>query len=338
MNIEKIYIIGEIGIDTTFNDVFKQIDNISKDVDLVRFYIDSYGGNIFEGVKIYDLIKNLSIDTHTIALTNCDSIATRIFMAGDRKTILSDVNESFVIHDASINLAVLNNVTVNADDLDSLAKELKEEEDKITTFYAENTKLSFDEADKLMNEETNLSHAQLLDFGFADEVIISDELNNVLELKNLKNLINNKYMGIFERLEKRLKNMTEEEEKEISNVTEEVEKETSNMESEEKEETTTEEKGVSREEFDKISNELSEMKQSVQAIVDALSEDSLNSMIGNKMKPIEDQALKVLEFMKNQTNNFTIPTTNSTNQNTEVAEKSESEKMLDIHNELKNKK
>jgi hypothetical protein len=76
---------------------------------------------------------------------------------------------------------------LTADELGVLSDALKEDEDKISRFYAENTGLTYEKADELMSIETNLNEQQLAEYGF----IIKQNLYNMNGLNSILAKIKN---------------------------------------------------------------------------------------------------------------------------------------------------
>lgn len=162
----NVYISGVVGKDTTLLDVIRQVES-QKEASTYNVYISSPGGLVDEGFSIYDYLKSLPQSIHTYARGNCDSIATVIFQAGQKRYVEEGIN-SFVIHNAHINPAMLG-ASVDANALKAIESELRKQEDRITEFYAQTTKLSFSTLDSLMDKESNLEAKDVVTLGFADE-------------------------------------------------------------------------------------------------------------------------------------------------------------------------
>lgn len=165
MSIGNIYISGVIGEDISDVDVIRQVKSLPEDTSELHAFITSPGGSIDIGFSIHNYLKTLEIPVHTFARGNCDSIATVIFQAGDKRFIEENI-QSFTIHNANIELFGI----LEANDLEQLGKELKKEEDRITKFYSEKTGLKFQTLDNLMDRETILNSEEVLKLGFADAI------------------------------------------------------------------------------------------------------------------------------------------------------------------------
>lgn len=166
-NIAEIYIYGDIS-------AYPQEDGVSAaslsaqlasihDVQQINVYINSYGGDVSEGVAIYNALKRHSAKIVTFCDGMACSIASVIFMAGDERIMC---NPSFLmIHDAWTYAAG------NADDFRKAADDL----DVITTAsisaYMAHCKISEQELREKMKAETWLTHTQALEMGFATSIM-----------------------------------------------------------------------------------------------------------------------------------------------------------------------
>ena len=166
-NVAELYIYGDIS-------ACPQDDGISaaslsmqlaalQGVSQINVYINSYGGDVSEGVAIYNALKRHNAKIVTYCDGMACSIASVIFMAGDERIMC---NPSFLmIHDAWTYAAG------NADDFRKAADDL----DVITTAsisaYMAHCKLSEQELRAKMKAETWLTHTQALEMGFATSIM-----------------------------------------------------------------------------------------------------------------------------------------------------------------------
>ena len=166
-NIAEIYIYGDIS-------ACPQDDGVSaaslsmqlaalQGVKQINVYINSYGGDVSEGVAIYNALKRHSAKIVTYCDGMACSIASVIFMAGDERIMC---NPSFLmIHDAWTYAAG------NAEDFRKAADDM----DVITTAsisaYMAHCKISEQELREKMHAETWLTHTQALEMGFATGIM-----------------------------------------------------------------------------------------------------------------------------------------------------------------------
>lgn len=139
----------------------KQLDALG-DVNEIHVFINSYGGEVSEGLAIYNSLRR-----HKAKITTyCDgfacSIASVIFMAGDERIMNS--SSLLMIHNAwtwaSGNSAELRK---QADDLEKITQASVEA-------YKEHSSLSEEEIKALMDAETWILPSEALEYGFATAI------------------------------------------------------------------------------------------------------------------------------------------------------------------------
>lgn len=165
--ITTIDIFGDIGGWLGYDDfTFKQaLDNAEGDEIIVR--INSYGGDVFVGHNIYNMIKQTTKNVKVIVNGVAASIASVIAMAGD--TVEMPSNAMLMIHNPS---TVVNGTSEdmrkNADVLDKVAKTIK-------NVYMSRTGLSEAEITAMMDAEVWLTAEEAKEQGFCD--VITDEID-----------------------------------------------------------------------------------------------------------------------------------------------------------------
>ena len=124
------------------------------DVDVINVHINSYGGEVAEGLAIYNMLKNHKAKVETICDGFACSAASVIFMAGDTR----------VMNPASL-LMIHNVWTSAAGDAKELRK-TADDLDKITSAsiaaYKEHTNLSEEEIKAMLDNETWLTSQEAL--------------------------------------------------------------------------------------------------------------------------------------------------------------------------------
>lgn len=124
--------------------------------------INSYGGEVAEGLAIYNALRNHEAHIRTICDGMACSIASVIFMAGDER----------IMNDASL-LMIHNAWTFadgNADELRKQADDLDTINDASKRAYLSRVVIDEAELSRLMDEETFLSPDDALEMGFATTV------------------------------------------------------------------------------------------------------------------------------------------------------------------------
>ncbi len=155
----------------------------------LEIHISSLGGDLFEGLKIYNAILNHPHETETIVET-AGSIASVIALSGDQVSIAK--TGSFMIHNA-----LVPNASGNHHDLVKIANTLEKYSSIIAGVYADRTKLSHDEALELMNVESTFTAEESVELGFASKII--EPLKAVAKINKIN-------MGLLETIKKGLTN------------------------------------------------------------------------------------------------------------------------------------
>jgi len=173
----KIYgDIGEQMPDSIFGEAAEMISakSVSEFLDAnasataIEVRINSRGGDVQEGWAIHDLLVNSGKKITTIGEGKVYSIATIIFLAGAERLVMK--NADALIHNPFIPPYTLAD-QYESGDLEKIAESLRQEEEKILTFYAERTGTAVDVLAGYMKEETKLSAEDMLTLGFATKII-----------------------------------------------------------------------------------------------------------------------------------------------------------------------
>ena len=129
----------------------------------VTVYIDSPGGMVEEGLRMYDFLKQRKVTT--IAL-NASSIASIIFLAGKKRLI--SPNAQMIIHNAWLRgNEIDDNMIVNANNLEELKQEFEKIDAELVAIYKEVTGMRETKLLALMAEDTDIA-ADAVEYGFAD--------------------------------------------------------------------------------------------------------------------------------------------------------------------------
>lgn len=140
------------------------------DVDEITVNINSYGGEVKEGVAIYNALKANPAKVTTVVDGFACSAASIVFCAGDER-IMRDAS-LLMIHNAwSYAEGDANALRKQADDLDKLT------EPSIKA-YLSVSDLSEDEIREMMDNETWLDPDEALEMGFATSVVKSKASKN----------------------------------------------------------------------------------------------------------------------------------------------------------------
>ena len=157
----EVYIYDEIGyFGITANDFVKELNDITAlKIDL---HLSTPGGDVFDGIAIYNALKNHSAEVTTYVDSLAASAGSFIAMAGD--TIIMQRTAQIMIHDAH-GLAI-----GNAADMRELADLLDKSSDNIASIYAERAGGSVEDWRKAMQAETWYSAEEAVEAGLADKI------------------------------------------------------------------------------------------------------------------------------------------------------------------------
>ncbi|MDY2689646.1 MAG: Clp protease ClpP [Limosilactobacillus reuteri] len=166
----EMYIDGEIVTDeyedtdtsaAGFRNALKSLG----DVKSINLHINSPGGSVFEGIAIYNMLKQNSARINVYIDGLAASIASVIAMSGD--AIFMPSNSMMMVHNPWV-MAIGNasELRKQADDLDQITKS------SVQTYLAKaGDKLDEKTLTQLMDDETWLTAQEAVDYGLADEVM-----------------------------------------------------------------------------------------------------------------------------------------------------------------------
>lgn len=141
------------------------------DVNVINVHINSYGGEVGEGLAIHSILKNHPAKVKTYCDGFACSIASVIFMAGDER--IMNNSSLLMIHNAwTCTAGNANELRKTADDLDVITQ-------GSANVYMQNINISEEELKALLDAETWLLPEQALEMGFATSVIGAEQTNKV---------------------------------------------------------------------------------------------------------------------------------------------------------------
>ena len=161
----KIIIIdGVIGWETYPRGIRNQLDS-AKGED-IEVQISSPGGFVWDGIEIFNLLRNYKGNITTKLMGLAASMASYIALAG--KKVIIESNAVFMIHNArGFDFGDQNQMRKTADLLEGISKLLAKE-------YEKKSGKSEKEIKKLMDSESFFFGEEIVKEGFADEIIQSN--------------------------------------------------------------------------------------------------------------------------------------------------------------------
>lgn len=174
-NNADLYIFGDITAwpwDEKDRDAYGIVKELREvEADTINVHINSYGGDVSEGLAIYNTLKNHKAQIVTICDGFACSAASVIFMAGDIR----------VINEASL-LMIHNPWTRACGNAEKFRKQA-EDLDKIAqasiNAYMSKVNISEEKLKQLLNDETWLTAQECLDMRFATIVKTGENNNGV---------------------------------------------------------------------------------------------------------------------------------------------------------------
>jgi ATP-dependent protease ClpP protease subunit len=182
-----IYIYGVIGgfdWDTysfinTSNKFVQDFKETEQNADIIHVHINSPGGNIYDGMPIYNVLKNSKKTIYTYVDGLAASMASLIALAGSK--VFGYRNSIFMVHNAS---------TLgwgNSSELKEIANELDTYDKALGTIIEDKLNISGDDvAEKYLNYKDNyFTGDEALTEGFFDEIIKEDKTDIPEDLQNM---------------------------------------------------------------------------------------------------------------------------------------------------------
>lgn len=164
-----VYIYGDItSWEWTQSDVSsytlaKALMELDPEITHINVYINSYGGEVAEGLAIYNALKRHKAKVTTYCDGFACSIASVIFMAGDERVM---ANSSLLfVHNA------WTNASGNAEDLRKQADALDTITECSSNAYLDKINISREELVELLDGETWLNPTQCYEMGFATTIV-----------------------------------------------------------------------------------------------------------------------------------------------------------------------
>lgn len=172
----KIIIYGDIGeswwddSSTSAKDIEKALNEIDSDV--IHVHINSYGGDVFDGIAIHNQLKNHSAKIIVHIDGVAASAASLIAMAGDE--VIMNTGSMLMIHEASTWC------WGTKSDLQKTMNALEGIDKSIADIYMLRFKGEKEDVEKLIVAETWFTSDEAVELGFADKVG-TDEIDETEE-------------------------------------------------------------------------------------------------------------------------------------------------------------
>ncbi len=157
----------------------KELASLGDEIDTINVYINSYGGEVAEGLAIYNALKRHKAKVKTYCDGFACSIASVIFMAGDER-IMSNAS-LLLIHNAwTWGSGNANDFRKQADDLDTITQ-------ASVNAYMSHVNITEEELKEMLDNESWVTPKDALEKGFASSII--DDSTSTNPSQSIKNKI-----------------------------------------------------------------------------------------------------------------------------------------------------
>lgn len=159
-----IYLYGTIGSwDISASSFVTEMNALDDSVETLHVRINSPGGDVFDGIAIYNTLKSSGKKVITYNDSIAASIASVIYMAGDKKVIYN-TSEIMVHNPWTVSIGNADQLRRDADLLDRIKANIRK------AYKTGVKELSDAELDDMMDKETWMNAEESVAFGFADEI------------------------------------------------------------------------------------------------------------------------------------------------------------------------
>lgn len=171
---KTINLIGTVGWEIDSEEFASEMDTATGDI---SFEMGSGGGYITDGVFMLNLIRAYQGGTTTARISYAASMMTQFAMACDKVEVYD--NAIFMIHNAQ------NIVVGDHNDMREAADLQERMSDMLANAYVKKTGKTLKEIKALMDADTYLFGQEIVDEGFADSVIITDNTKDKDQMVNI---------------------------------------------------------------------------------------------------------------------------------------------------------
>lgn len=166
MRDRKITLLGRVD-DESVNSLITQLLYLEKDApgEEITLYINSGGGEVGNGLALYDVMQHISSPVRTVCVGMAASMAAVLFAAGDRREIFA--HSKVMIHDPSISGLE----RTNALELQAFSQNLLETRKSLAEILAKHTGQSVESILEKTMTDCFFDAESAVEFGLADSII-----------------------------------------------------------------------------------------------------------------------------------------------------------------------
>tara|TARA_Y100000592_G_scaffold24224_1_gene37832 strand:+ start:241 stop:1245 length:1005 start_codon:yes stop_codon:yes gene_type:complete len=148
----------------------------------MNLHINCVGGDVFDGMAIYNVIKKRTAETTVYIEGIAASMGSVIALAADN--VVMAENSLFMIHNA------WGGAMGEASEMRKTANLLEKISNEIADIYVKKTKLPYDKVKDMMDEETWLNADEALELGFVDSISDAIKVAAKYDVSKFKNITN----------------------------------------------------------------------------------------------------------------------------------------------------
>jgi ATP-dependent Clp protease protease subunit len=166
---ERIIFLGTPIEDQVANLVVAQLLHLeSQDPEKdISIYINSPGGSVYSGLAIYDTMRFVKPDIHTMCVGVAMSMGSLLLAGGTKGKRAALPNSRILIHQPSAGFEG------QSTDIEIHAREILNVRERLDEIYAENTGLSKEQVREDMERDRFFTAEQALEYGLIDRVLDS---------------------------------------------------------------------------------------------------------------------------------------------------------------------
>lgn len=131
----------------------------------IKFYINSPGGSVTDGLAIYDTMNQLKAPVETICLGQCSSMAAILLSAGEKGRRYALPNSKILIHQ------VLGEAAGQATDIKIHADEILRTKEKLNKLLAKHTKKSVAQVTRDAERDKFMTPEEAKKYGIIDKIL-----------------------------------------------------------------------------------------------------------------------------------------------------------------------
>ncbi|HXP99049.1 MAG TPA: ATP-dependent Clp protease proteolytic subunit [Solirubrobacteraceae bacterium] len=164
---ERIIFLGTPIEDQVANLVVAQLLHLeSQDPEKdISIYINSPGGSVYSGLAIYDTMRFVKPDIHTMCVGVAMSMGSLLLAGGTKGKRAALPNSRILIHQPSAGFEG------QSTDIEIHAREILNVRERLDDIYAENTGLSKEQVRRDMERDRFFTAEQALEYGLIDRVL-----------------------------------------------------------------------------------------------------------------------------------------------------------------------